>query len=127
MVAAKPIQKQLIEVHLLHKMEGVYPDVPISPDVDFEGLVKPDRDAEEEPFLIVLPLGEYNQISGNNRRYIEDVAINAISSAINSRRITGQLGHTSQDNRAWEFKIPALHWVGATIDENKVVWGKSVV
>jgi len=107
-------------------MRGSYPDVPISPEVDFEGLVAPDREAGEEPFFITLPLGEYNQVSRNKRKYVEDVAIKAIHGAITTKRITGQTGHTAEERRAWEFKVPVLHWVGAIIQDG-VVWGKAYV
>jgi hypothetical protein len=131
MVAARKLelelQRQLIEVLLLHKFEGAYPDVPISPDIDFEGLVQPDREAGEEPFFITLLLGYDSQVSRNQRRYVGDVAPKAIYNAINSRRITGQLGHTAEDRQAWEFKIPCLHWVGALIDAKGQVWGKAYV
>jgi hypothetical protein len=131
MVAARKLelepQRQLIEVVLLHKFEGAYPDVPISSDIDFEGLVQPDREAGEDPFFITLLLGYESQVSRNQRRYVGDTAPKAIYNAINSRRITGQLGHTAEDRQAWEFKIPCLHWVGALIDAQGQVWGKAYV
>lgn len=120
-------QKELIEVLLLHKFEGAYPDVPISPDIDFEGLVQPDREAGDEPFFITLLLGYESQVSRNQRRYVGDTAPKAILNAINSRRITGQLGHTAEDRQSWEFRIPCLHWVGAMIDDTGQVWGKAYV
>ena len=129
MVAARKLepQKQLIEVVLLHKFEGKYPDVPISPDIDFDGLVQPDREAGEDPFFITLLLGYQGQVSRNQRRYIGDIAPKAIHDAIQHRRITGQLGHTAEDRQAWEFKIPCLHWVGALIDKEGQVWGKAYI
>lgn len=129
MVAARKLepQKQLIEVLLLHKFEGAYPDVPISSDIDYEGLVQPDIEASEKPFFITLLLGYHNQVSRNLRRYVNDTAPKAIRDAIQTRRITGQLGHTAEDHQAWEFKIPCLHWVGALIDDSGQVWGKAYV
>jgi hypothetical protein len=129
MVAARKLEpeKQLIEVVLLHKFEGKYPDVPISPDIDFDGLVQPDREAGEDPFFITLLLGYRGQVSRNQRRYVGDIAPKAILNAINNRRITGQLGHTAEDRQAWEFKIPCLHWVGALIDSQGQVWGKAYI
>jgi hypothetical protein len=54
MVAARNLepQKQHIEIQLLHRFEGTYPDVPTSPDVDFEELVKPDREEGVDPNLL---------------------------------------------------------------------------
>lgn len=128
MVAARKLEPQteLIEVVQLHKLEGAYPDVPIADGVDYEGLVQPDIDAGDKPFFITLPLGEKNAISRNGRRYVGDVAVNAIHDAIQNRRITGQLGHTAEDRRGWEFKLPVLHWVGSVVQDG-IVWGKAFV
>jgi hypothetical protein len=128
MVAARKLepQKELIEVVSLHKLEGTYPDVPLASGVDYDGLVQPDIEAGDKPFFVTLPLGERNAISRNGRRYIGDVAINAIHDAIQNRRITGQLGHTAEDRRGWEFKLPVLHWVGSLVQDG-VVWGKAFI
>jgi hypothetical protein len=128
MVAARKLdlQTQLIEVIQLHKMAGSYPDVPIASTVDYDGLVQPDIEAGDTPFFITIPLGERDAISRNGRRYVGDVAINAIHDAIQKHRITGKLGHTAEERRGWEFKLPVLHWVGSLIQDG-IVWGKAYV
>lgn len=126
----KPLERQLIEVQLLHRFEGVYPDVPTSPAVDFEELVKPDREAGVEPFLVTLCLGYAGQESRNNRRYKDMVAPMAIYDAIWNRRITGKLGHTAEEKRAWEFQLPVLYWIGAKVVEENgtpIIYGKAYV
>ena len=126
----KFLERQLIEVQLLHRFEGTYPDVPTSPDVDFEELVKPDREAGVEPFLVTLCLGYAGQESRNNRRYKNNIAPLAIYDAIWNRRITGKLGHTAEEKRSWEFQLPVLHWIGAKVVEEDgipVIYGKAYI
>lgn len=119
------LQRVLIEQ--VHIMSGTYPDVPFAPNVDAAGIEADNRDAETKPFYVTLPLGEVNQRSRNNRRYINEVAIKAIYDAITQHAATGLSGHTRPDDDGFAFNSPILHWVGALIDENGVVWGKAYV
>lgn len=119
-------QKKIV-VEIQHQFAGDYPeDIPFANGVDIDALTKPDVDEGRKPYFVTLPLGEVGQVSHNNRRYVEDVAIKAIEYAISKNKIGGNLGHTPAFERGTHFAIPVLHWVGAMIREG-VVWGKAYV
>lgn len=120
-------ERTSIIVEAMHQFTGETPDVPISPNVNIEMLSKPDVDAGYEPFFVTLPLGEVGQVSQNRRRYKGDVAVRAIFNAIMEQRIGGNKGHTPHIERDTFFDVPVLHWVGALIDAQGVVWGKAYV
>lgn len=119
--------KERIVVEMLHTIPNtLVPDIPIANGIDIEALVKPDTDAGREPFYVTFVLGEADQVSHNNRRYVGNVAIEAIYKAINQLKIGGNQGHTPEAERGTYFAVPVLHWVGAMIKDG-VAWGKAYI
>lgn len=110
-----------------HDFRGKYPaNVPISPEVSLEELTAYDRENGQKPFFVILPLGETDQVSRNQRRYVGETATNAIYKAIMEQRIGGRRGHTPAGEHANYFGYEVLDWVGAVVQDG-VVWGKAYV
>jgi len=103
-----------------------YPDVPTSPEVDIAALTAPDVAAGSEPMFVTLPIFQSDILSRNGIFYDRKCA-EAVLSAINDRRIGGQLGHIPLYDRSYVFDTFNVYWVGAIIDSGGKVWGKFYV
>lgn len=98
-----------------------YPDVQLAEGVDMAGLTEGD----DKPFFITLPIGEKGVQSRNERTYPAE-EVQRIADTINQERIGGILGHLRDDQRAYEYQIPVIHWVGAMFEGN-TLWAKGYI
>lgn len=115
----------LFEIISVVKKPEDAPKVPLAPGIDYEALVALDTKAGDDPVFVTLPIGEVNIVSGNGRKYPVE-AIESLVEAINSEKPGGIQGHLRDEDRAYEFELPSLIWVGAVIVEG-IAWGKAYI
>lgn len=82
-------------------------------------------EGDDTPFFITLPVGEKGVQSRNDRTYPGE-EVQRIADTINQERIGGILGHLRDDQRAYEYQIPVIHWVGAMFEGN-TLWAKGYI
>ena len=109
------------DIMAITELRGTYPNVPISPDVDYDALIAGDSD----PIFITLPIAKANSTSLNNRYYDDAFVMELMRQTIANKPV-GLFGHLSESERATAFKPEAVHWVGA-IQEGDTIWGKGYV
>lgn len=112
---------QFQDILVISELRGAYPNVPISPDVDYAALIAGDPD----PVFLTLPIGKANVKSGNNR-YYDDAWLTELMRQTLEKKPIGLMGHMTETERATAFKPEALHWVGAVRDGD-LVWGKAYI
>lgn len=130
MVAARKLdQKEHIILETTYLLQqSTAPVVSTASSWDIDKLEAADRAVGIKPFYVTLGLGHRGQKSLNNRHYVDDVAINAIYSAIINDKVGGIIGHTPESERSTHFKPFDFYWVGAHIDQQSgIVWGKKYI
>lgn len=100
---------------------GPFPDVPYAPGVNPDELTQGDG----EPFFITLPIAEIGMVSKNKLRYTREFCESLVQQ-INTDKPTGIRGHIRDDERSSAYPEPAVYWVGATLDSEKV-WAKGYI
>ena len=87
-------------------------------------------DNDTSPFFLTLPLGKAGNVSGNGRLYDRDFyaeLVNQVNNAPADNPVTGIVGHSDPNGASWKVDMPALEWVGATLDDAGTVWGKAYI
>lgn len=104
--------------------KGEYPQIPARP------TFVPDE-SDSNPFYVTLPLGKVGNVSGNGRLYDKEFyaeLVNQVNNAPSDNPITGIVGHSDPNAVGWKVDMPAMEWVGATLEEQTgTVWGKAYV
>lgn len=114
--------RQAIVLEMQHALKGEYPQsVPLAEGIDLSTLTEGD----DAPMFLTLPIAT-ETTSRNGVKY-QSKDVKRIVSAINNREIIGQKGHLTEAERSHRFDTPALFWVGATLDESGVAWGKAYI
>jgi len=98
-----------------------YP-VPLADGIDEAELTKGDDD----PMFVTLPIAEVGVKSRNDRTYPRSV-VEQIVQQVNAHRPGGILGHMKDEERATRFSLPSLQWVGATLAESGIAYGKAYI
>lgn len=109
------------EVMFVSEFKGKYPDVPIAAGVDYDALV----DGDDDPVFVTLPIGKVNALSGN-RRFYDEAFVAELERQVLANKPIGLMGHLSAEQRATEFPMEAVHWVGAR-RVGELLWGKGYV
>jgi hypothetical protein len=109
------------DIMAITELRGTYPNVPISPDVDYEALIAGDSD----PTFLTLPVGKVNAKSLNDRYYDESFITELMRQTLANKPV-GLMGHLPTDQRAWAMPTEAVHWVGAVRDGD-LLWGKGYI
>lgn len=113
-------QAVILEMH--HTLKGEYPHtVPLAEGIDLSALTEGD----DNPMFLTLPIAT-ETTSRNGVKY-QRKDVERIVSAIHAREIIGQKGHLTEAERSHRFDTPSLFWVGATLDENGMAWGKAYI
>lgn len=103
---------------------GEYPQIPN------RATFIPDE-SDNSPFYVTLPLGKIGNVSGNGRLYDKDFyaeLVNQVNNASSDNPITGIVGHSDPNAIGWKVDMPAMEWVGATLEEQTgTVWGKAYI
>lgn len=119
--------KQNLILETVSVFEGRYPDVALSEGIQVDALTENDPN----PMFVTVPIARVGAESrntnaaGKRRRYNRE-AVMAIVDAINKERVTGGLGHLRDEDRPYQFDVPPMRWVGATM-EGDTAWGKAYV
>jgi hypothetical protein len=117
--------KIAIQLEAFAELRGSVPDVPFAEGVNYDELVAADLAKGQKPMFVTLPLAQFGQVSRNRRRYSES-EVRRMYSRIMQSAVTGALGHLRDDERSFAFEVPAVKWVGASIEGNQL-WGKLYV
>jgi hypothetical protein len=104
--------------------QGAYPSIPnragFAPD-----------ESDTAPFYVTLPLGKIGNVSGNGRLYDRDFyseLVQQVNNAPSDNPVTGIVGHSDPNGVSWKVDMPAMEWVGATLEESSgIVWGKAYI
>lgn len=112
---------RLRDVMIISEFKGKPPAVPFAAGVDVEELT----DGDEKPVFVTLPLGLVNAKSGNLRFYDEKF-VKELEKQVIANKPVGLMGHLKLEDRATEFPMEAVHWVGAT-RVGELLWGKGYV
>lgn len=103
--------------------QSPFPSVPLAAGIDQEAL----HEGDANPLYVVLPIAQVGITSRNGRHYDRE-AVTAVVEAVMRKRPDGIKGHLTDEERGYRFDVPALIWVGATLDEaTGVAWGKAYV
>src|SRR3972149_11512603 len=113
--------KHVTDVMAVWELRGDYPDVPLAPDVDYAALVAGD----EQPMFVTLPIGKVDAKSGNGRYYDESF-VQELERQVLENKPVGLMGHLREADRATDFPLEAVHWVGAQ-RVGELLWGKGYV
>lgn len=119
-VAEMPLS-QFHDVLIISEFKGKYPDVPIADGIDYDELIEGDSD----PVFVTLPVGKVNAKSGNKRFY-DEAFVSELEKQILANKPIGLMGHLKPEQRATEFPMEAVHWVGAK-RVGELLWGKGYV
>lgn len=99
------------------EFRGAYPDIPLPADIDTSAF-------GESPMFVTLPIAKVGK-SRNGYEYTLH-AIERIAEQINVNRNEGRWGHLKAENRASEYKPPAVRWLAATVSNDGTLWAKCV-
>ncbi len=101
--------------------EGSFPDIAHRPDFQID-------DGDDSPCFFTLPLGEVGNVSGNNNLY-DEAFYQELVTIVNEgdTPVRGIVGHPNPENVAYETTLPNIEWVGATLADDGMVWGKAYV
>lgn len=114
--------RQAVVLEMHHTLKGEYPHtVPLADGIDLSALTEGD----DNPMFLTLPIAT-ETTSRNGVKY-QQKDVERIVSAIHAREIIGQKGHLTEAERSHRFDTPSLFWVGATVDEHGVAWGKAYI
>jgi hypothetical protein len=106
---------------LVTEFKGDYPDVPLAPGVDVEGIKQDDPN----PFFVTLPLLRVGGKSDNGFTW-QAQDVDRVMSEINTKRVEGGVGHIPKEKRSTQYDLPKLRWVGATLND-ETLWGKAYI
>jgi len=106
---------------IVSEFKGKYPEVPFADGVDYKALV----DGDDDPVFITVPIGKADVTSGN-KRYYDDAFLTELERQVLANRPVGLMGHLRPEQRATEFPMEAVHWVGAR-RIGGLLWGKGYV
>ena len=120
-----PAIKATLQLETISELRGGFPQIPYAMGVKYDELVAADLAEGREPMFVNLPLAQFGQVSRNRRKYSE-AEVRRMYNRIMQSQVTGALGHLTVDERSHAFEIPAVKWVGATIEGNQL-WGKLYV
>lgn len=118
-------KKQLTEV-FIGEFRGSYPDVPFSPNIDYEALIATDKAQETEPFFLTLPVAAVDRISRNGLIYTSEL-VQDMADQINSNTPEGIMGHLKDEDTSSAYPLPAIYWVGSMLDEAGTLWAKGFI
>lgn len=105
----------------ISSFSGQYPEIRQRADFQVD-------DDDPQPVFMTLPIGKAGSTSKNGRLYDRDFYAELVRQVNESPDpITGIVGHPNPDAVSWEVNIPSLEWVGATLDEQGVAWGKAYI
>ncbi len=114
--------RQAVVLEMHHTLKGEYPlNVPLADGIDLSALTEGD----DNPMFLTLPIAT-ETTSRNGVKY-QRKDVERIVSAIHTRDIIGQKGHLTEAERPHRFDTPSLFWVGATLDEHGMAWGKAYI
>lgn len=85
-----------------------YPDVPLSPGVNYGELIKGDPD----PLFVTRPLGVLNAVSNNGLIY-DEALLRDIETQVIQKKPGARQGHVSEENKTWQVPDDVGLWVGA--------------
>jgi hypothetical protein len=112
---------------LLHEQVGAfsgkYPDIPTRPNFQID-------ENDSAPFFVTLPIGKAGNVSGNGRLYDSEFyseLVRQVNHATQDNPILGIVGHSDPTASSWKVDLPAIEWVGATLDNEGMAWGKAYV
>lgn len=117
----KEIRGQFSDITVISELRGAYPNVPIAADVDYAALIAGD----DSPIFLTIPIGKANVTSGNKRHY-DEAWLQELEKQTLATKPIGLMGHLSEAQRATEFPMEAIHWVGA-VREQDTLWGKGYI
>jgi hypothetical protein len=120
-MAVKEIRGQFSDITVISELRGAYPNVPIAADVDYAALIAGD----DSPIFLTIPIGKANVTSGNKRHY-DEAWLQELEKQTLATKPIGLMGHLSEAQRATEFPMEAIHWVGA-VREQDTLWGKGYI
>jgi hypothetical protein len=121
----KEFRGMFSDVLVVTELRGSYPNVPISSDVDYDGLIAEDTRAGTQPVFLTVPIGKVGVTSGNRRHY-DEAFVTELERQTLANKPVGLMGHLSETERATAFPAEAVHWVGA-IRDGDTLWGKAYV
>lgn len=109
---------EVLRTTFISEMKGSYPDVKLPDDIDMEAL-------GEQAFFVTLPIGQFNTMSRNGRRYTQ-TAIEELVQQVNEMRPEGIWGHMTDEEMDTRYDPPAIRWLAAEIDAEGVAWAKGI-
>jgi hypothetical protein len=98
-----------------------YPNIAVPDDVDVAGL---ESIFGEKPVFVILPIGQMNARSRNNRTYTES-AMHSLVRQVNELRPEGMRGHLRDDEIGTRYDNPEIRWLRAEI-HGDMVYGLAV-
>lgn len=112
---------------LLHEQAGAfsgkYPDIPTRANFQVD-------ENDSAPFFVTLPIGKAGNVSGNGRLYDAEFyseLVRQVNHATQDNPILGIVGHSDPNGASWKVDLPAIEWVGATLESDGMAWGKAYV
>lgn len=106
------------DIMFITEFKGRYPEVDIFSDVDIKELTN----GEKNPTFLTIPIGMAGVTSGNKRHYNESFLVE-MEKQVKDKKPVGIMGHLSEKQRATDFPVEAVHWIG-TKRVNEFLWGK---
>ena len=103
------------------EMKGEFPDVPLAPDVDVEGIKADDP----SPMFVTLPVVAEGAESSNGFTWGK-ADVERIVTEINTKKPEGSTGHVKAEERSTRYDIGVIRWLGAQ-NVNGVIWAKGYV
>lgn len=100
---------------------GEFPEVPLADGVNLAELTESDGN----PFFITLPIAEVDWVSKNKLRYTREFCESLVEQ-INTDKPMGIRGHIKDSDRGSAYPEPAVYWLGARLDNDKV-WAKGYI
>lgn len=112
---------------LLHEQAGAfsgkYPEIPVRSNFQVD-------ENDSAPFFVTLPIGKAGNVSGNGRLYDTEFyseLVRQVNHATQDNPILGIVGHSDPNGASWKVDLPAIEWVGATLESDGMAWGKAYV
>lgn len=106
---------------LIAEFRGAYPEVPVADGVDLEGI----KSDDPEPMFVTLPLVKVGGQSRNGFTW-DEPGVKRVVEEINAKRPEGNLGHVKPEDRAHEYSLPKLRWLGAALIDG-TAYGKAYI
>lgn len=115
----------LVRMDTVSEMGGLrgkdYPDISVPDDVDVAGLMEI---FGEKPVFVILPIGQINAQSRNNRIYTEN-AMYSLVRQVNELRPEGMRGHLRDEELSTRYDNPEIRWLRAEV-HGDMVYGLAV-